>query len=141
LWVYRELLFELRPDLIVETGTTDGGSALYLASICDLLGRRRVITIDVLADEHPAHPRAKYLVGSSTDPVIVDVVRREAASAGTVFVVLDANHTEAHVLDELRAYAPSSRTRAMSSSRTRTSTAIPCCRSSARDSLRPWTIS
>jgi cephalosporin hydroxylase len=106
LWVYQELLFELRPDLIIETGTADGGSALYLASICDLLGRGRVITIDVLADERPTHPRVQYLVGSSTDPVIVDVVRGEAAGSGTVFVVLDSDHTEAHVLDELRAYAP-----------------------------------
>ncbi len=47
LWIYQEILHETRPDLIIETGTNDGGSALYLASVCDLLGTGKVLSIDV----------------------------------------------------------------------------------------------
>ncbi|HZQ97896.1 MAG TPA: CmcI family methyltransferase, partial [Chloroflexota bacterium] len=55
LWVYQELLHELRPDLIVETGTAYGGSALYLAHMCDLLGQGEVVTVD--AAQHPDRPK------------------------------------------------------------------------------------
>ena len=68
LWVYQEILVETRPDLIVETGTYLGGSARFLASVCDELGYGRIVTIDVL--EHPGRPRHRritYVNGSSTD--------------------------------------------------------------------------
>src|SRR4051812_3045204 len=66
LWIYQELLHLLRPDLIIETGTLHGGSALFLCPICDLLGQGGVVTIDInLPSEAPRHPRLTYLTGSS----------------------------------------------------------------------------
>jgi cephalosporin hydroxylase len=106
LWIYQELLVELRPDLVVETGTADGGSALYLASICDLIQHGRVLTIDVREAERPAHPRIAYMLGSSTERETVERVRHEAENASAVLAILDSDHAAEHVLAELRAYAP-----------------------------------
>ena len=107
LWIYQELLHELKPDLIVETGTAFGGSALYFASLCDLLGHGRVLTIDVQPQEGwPEHPRVEYFSGSSVAPKTLEHVRRAAESARTVLVVLDSDHRKEHVLEELRLYAP-----------------------------------
>jgi len=119
LWKYQELLYELRPDVIIETGTQLGGSAYYFASLCDLLGKGRVITIDVdtvedsLAKEHnavgmarPEHPRISYLRGSSTSDDVVHRVKESIQPGETVFVVLDSDHKKKHVLGELRAFAP-----------------------------------
>jgi cephalosporin hydroxylase len=106
LWVYQELLHESRPGLIVETGTADGGSALYLANVCDQLEHGHVITVDVEERERPAHPRIRYLHGSSTDPQVVEQVRLTAAGAATVMVILDSDHAAGHVTAELDAYAP-----------------------------------
>jgi len=109
LWIYQEILNETRPDLIVETGTNYGGSALYMASMCDLLGTGRVLTVDIKAEgpsgTRPEHPRIRYLTGSSTDPEVVDEVKREAEGAERVMVVLDSDHSEAHVSAELAVYA------------------------------------
>jgi cephalosporin hydroxylase len=108
LWVFQEILFETQPDVIVETGTYRGGSALYLASICDLLGVGEVISIDVepIRDDYPHHPRITYLGGrSSTDPDVVDEVRGRV-SGRRAMVLLDSDHSQAHVEAELRAYAP-----------------------------------
>jgi len=69
LWVYQELLNELGPDLIVETGTAHGGSALYLASLCEVVGRGEVVSVDIGEwPNRPSHPRLTYLTASSTDP-------------------------------------------------------------------------
>ena len=108
LWVYQEIIVEQRPELIVETGTYRGGSAFYLASICDLVGVGEVVSIDVepLRDDYPAHPRITYLGGkSSTDPDVVAQVRGRAKGK-RVLVVLDSDHSQAHVEAELAAYAP-----------------------------------
>ncbi len=106
LWQYQELLHELRPDLIVECGTAFGGSALYLATICDALDHGRVVTIDIVAqDDLPEHPRIRYVSGSSVDSEVLDLVRAEAEGEQTVLVVLDSDHSRDHVLAECRAYA------------------------------------
>ena len=106
MWIYQEILTELRPRLVVETGTYHGGSAHYLASILDLLGGGRVVTIDVQRlPGRPEHPRIDYLLGSSVDPAIVERVGALAAAGGPVLVVLDSDHARDHVLAELRAYA------------------------------------
>jgi cephalosporin hydroxylase len=105
LWIYQEILHQVRPDVIVETGTYRGGSALYLAGICDLLDHGRVITIDVtLADALPVHPRVTFLHGSS----VGDAIWRELASriqpGERVLVILDSDHSRHHVLAELERY-------------------------------------
>jgi cephalosporin hydroxylase len=107
LWVYQELMFEVKPSVIVECGTYDGGSAAFLASICDLLKRGRIITIDIeLREGRPKHRRVKYFLGSSTAPETVDFVRREIRPRDTVLVILDSDHRRDHVLEEMRLYAP-----------------------------------
>jgi cephalosporin hydroxylase len=107
LWIYQELLWRTRPDVIVETGTFMGGSALFLASMCDLIGTGRVITVDIEdRPNRPSHPRISYLAGSSIDPEVLARVRSEIAVGETVMVVLDSDHTKEHVLAELHAYAP-----------------------------------
>jgi len=108
LWVYQELMADTRPELIVETGTWRGGSAHYLASICDLLGEGEIVSIDVapMRDDYPQHPRITYLAGrSSTDPDVLAEVR-ERADGRRMLVILDSDHSQAHVEAELAAYAP-----------------------------------
>jgi cephalosporin hydroxylase len=104
MWMYQEILTETKPDLIVECGTAFGGSSLFLASLLDLLGRGEVVTIDIEARPgQPSHPRIRRLIGSSIDPGIVDEVRRRAAGRRTM-VILDSDHSAAHVGAELEAY-------------------------------------
>jgi cephalosporin hydroxylase len=106
LWVYQEILNETRPDLILETGTAHGGSALYLASVCDLLGRGEVVTVDISPVEgRPQHDRITYLTGSSTADEVVGEVERLATDHERVLVILDSDHSRDHVLDELRIYS------------------------------------
>jgi cephalosporin hydroxylase len=105
LWVYQEILFETRPDVIIETGTFRGGSALYLATICDALDNGRIISVDrEIRDDLPTHARIEYLAGSSTDGATVDEVRSRIAEGERVMVLLDSDHSRDHVLAELRAY-------------------------------------
>ena len=107
LWVYQELLHELRPAMIVETGTADGGSALFLASICDLLGQGSIVSVDIEAKPgRPEHDRVTYLTGSSTAPEIRQQVEELVGDHTPVLVILDSNHARDHVLEELRVYAP-----------------------------------
>lgn len=105
LWIYQEILWDKRPDLILEAGTAHGGSALYLATILDAIGAGRVITVDVRDRDRPPppHPRIAYLRGRSTDPEILEAMRPAAEAA---MVILDSGHHKDHVLDELRSYAP-----------------------------------
>jgi len=107
LWAYQEILAETTPDLIVETGTYVGGSAHFLAVMCDLVGRGSIVTIDV--DKHggrPRHRRITYIHGSSVDDGVAERVRRRARRARRVMVVLDSDHSREHVLRELELYAP-----------------------------------
>jgi cephalosporin hydroxylase len=106
LWVYQEIICETKPDLIIETGTAHGGSALYLASICDLVNRGRIVTIDIreLADR-PSHERIKYLQGSSTSAEIVAEVKNLISPGDRVMVILDSDHQAQHVQQELNIYS------------------------------------
>jgi cephalosporin hydroxylase len=108
LWIYQEIMFETKPELVVETGTYRGGSAFFLATMCDVLGAGEVVSIDIepLRDDYPEHPRITYLGGrSSTDPGVLEEVRTRAAG-GRTLVVLDSDHSQEHVEAELEAYAP-----------------------------------
>ncbi len=103
-WVYQEILHELRPDLIIETGTDLGGSALLFACICDLIGNGRIVTIDVRDVARIDHPRITRLLGDATSPEILARVRELTAGARSVMVVLDSDHRAVHVERELRSY-------------------------------------
>jgi len=106
LWIYQEIIYELKPDVIIETGTADGGSALFFASLFDLLGKGRILTIDLQEKKSwPKHERITYLVGSSVSDRIVEEVRRSTADADRVMVVLDSDHSMKHVLEELQLYS------------------------------------
>lgn len=105
LWIYQEIISELKPDLIIETGTFDGGSAFYLASLCDMLGTGEIITVDIEdVPGRPTHPRITYVIGSSVGDEAVEQVAAKAEGKQTVLVFLDSDHTEQHVLAELRRY-------------------------------------
>lgn len=105
LWIYQEIIFEIKPDVIIECGTLKGGSALFLASMCDLINHGKVITIDTKdAKRLPQHKRIKYLVGSSTSKEIVEKVKSLVGKNDKVLVLLDSNHSKQHVLNELRIY-------------------------------------
>ena len=109
----QEILWRVQPDLIIETGIAHGGSLIYYASLCQLVGRGEVLGIDIdirahnraAIEAHPMAHRIRMIQGSSTDPAVVDQVRA-AAQGKRVLVVLDSNHSHAHVLAELEAYAP-----------------------------------
>jgi cephalosporin hydroxylase len=103
-WIYQELIHEQQPDLIIETGTDRGGSALFLASMCDLVGNGRVISIDIRAAAAIHHPRVTLVIGDSTSNTVLDRVRKEASQARQTMVILDSDHSAAHVMRELRAY-------------------------------------
>ena len=105
LWVYQEILYEIKPEIIVECGTYRGGSALYLASMCDLLDHGEVITIDILERKNrPQHKRIEYLLGSSTSPEVVAKVKARIQGKSPVLVILDSDHKKEHVLNELNIY-------------------------------------
>jgi cephalosporin hydroxylase len=105
LWIYQELITRVRPDVIFEMGTHKGGSAFYMASICDLLDNGRIVTVDIRdKTDRPEHPRITYLTGSSTSPEIISRITEEAS--GNVMVILDSYHSRTHVLEELEAYGP-----------------------------------
>lgn len=110
----QEVIYATRPDVIVETGVAHGGSLIYYASLCRAMGQGRVIGIDVeirphnrrAIEQHPLASMITLVEGGSTDPAIVDRVRREVGAAGAVLVLLDSNHSRAHVRAELEVYAP-----------------------------------
>lgn len=108
LWIYQEIFFAVEPDVIIECGTNKGGSACFMGSLCDLIGKGKIVTIDVvdIKQGHPTHPRTTYLIGNSTSESIVRQVREFVGAAETVLVVLDSDHSRDHVLKELGCYAP-----------------------------------
>jgi cephalosporin hydroxylase len=107
LWTIQETIVELKPALLIESGSNRGGSSMFYAHLLDLLGEGRIISIDIQKMHERSHPRVTFLIGSSTAPEIVERVRNAAQEAGgPVMVILDSDHSEAHVARELEAYAP-----------------------------------
>ncbi len=116
----QELIWKLRPQVIVETGVARGGSLIFYASMLELVAictgepAGKVIGIDIdirqpnreAIEAHPMARRIELVQGSSIDPAIVGQVRQLVGEADRVLVCLDSNHTHEHVLEELRAYAP-----------------------------------
>lgn len=106
LWVYQEIIYSLRPDLIIEIGSFMGGSALFMASILDLIGSGRVISVDIQdRSGRPKHSRIEYIIGNSIEPATVAKVRSKMVSGEKVLVILDSNHFKDHVLAEMWAYS------------------------------------
>jgi cephalosporin hydroxylase len=111
----QELIWSVKPDLIIETGVAHGGSLILSASILQLIGGSgRVLGVDidirahnrVEIENHPLSNRITLLQGSSIDPEIVQKVRDFAKGCSKVMVFLDSNHTHDHVAKELEAYSP-----------------------------------
>ncbi|MBL0160106.1 MAG: class I SAM-dependent methyltransferase [Bryobacterales bacterium] len=104
-WVFQEIIFEAKPDVLVETGTYKGGSSFYYASVMDLQNRGRILTVDIenYAGK-PQHPRVQFFLGSSTSPEILDRLRAAIEPGEKVMVTLDSDHHAEHVADELRLY-------------------------------------
>ena len=117
---FQEMIWEVKPDLIIETGIAHGGSLIFSASMLALLEtfglveNPLVIGIDIevrphnrsAIEQHPAARWIKMIEASSTDLAVIDEVASLSNGKKRVMVFLDSNHTHAHVLSELRAYAP-----------------------------------
>jgi len=110
----QEIIYSIKPDVIIETGIAHGGSLIFYASLCKAMEKGRVIGVDIeirshnrkAIELHPLFPLITLIEGSSIDPLIVDKVKREVRPAEKVLVLLDSCHTKDHVLAELNAYAP-----------------------------------
>jgi len=108
----QEVIWQVKPDVIIETGIAHGGSLIYNASLCKAMGKGRVIGVDIEIRPHnreaiEAHPMSELITmieGSSTAPEIVSQVKSLLNPGETVLVILDSNHTKQHVADELEAY-------------------------------------
>lgn len=110
----QELIWEVRPTVIVETGVAHGGSAVFYASMLRMLGGGRVIAIDIeirppnraALEKHPFSQDIHLIERSSTAPETLSEVQALLLPEDRVLVVLDSNHSRAHVAEELRLYAP-----------------------------------
>jgi cephalosporin hydroxylase len=109
-WVMQEIISETRPDVIVETGTAKGGTALFYATILEQLKGGRIITVDI--DDHdpkvlefaPWRERVQFIKGSSVSPEVFDHIKNQV-DGRKVLVTLDSEHTKEHVLKELELYS------------------------------------
>jgi cephalosporin hydroxylase len=106
LWIYQEILWETKPDVIIECGTFHGGSTLYYAKLFDMMGTGgQIITIDVDAmPDMPVHERITYLYGSSTSQEILGKVQELIKGKEKIMIILDSDHSKDHVLKELEMY-------------------------------------
>ena len=112
--VIQELLWELQPDVVIETGVAHGGSLVLSASILELIGKGKVIGVDIeirphnraALDAHRLRHRIELIEGSSVAAETLEHARASVGEAQTVVVFLDSNHSREHVLKEMELYAP-----------------------------------
>ncbi|HEX3694636.1 MAG TPA: CmcI family methyltransferase [Polyangia bacterium] len=110
----QEVIYRLRPDVLIETGVAHGGSLVFYASLFKAMGRGRVVDVDIeirphnrqAIEAHELKPFITLIEGSSIDSGIIEQVKTLVKPGETVLVVLDSNHTKAHVAGELSACAP-----------------------------------
>lgn len=110
----QEVIWSVKPDVIIETGVAHGGSLIFYASLFKALGKGRVVGVDIeirphnrkAIEEHALASSITLIEGSSTDAGIVARVREQIRPGEKVLVILDSNHSKAHVAAELVAYAP-----------------------------------
>lgn len=111
--VMQEILYRIKPDLIIETGVARGGSLIFYSSILELIGKGTVVGVDIeirkhnreAIESHPMSKRIKLIEGSSIDPKIIVQVEKEAKDKKIIMVCLDSKHTHDHVLEELKLYS------------------------------------
>lgn len=109
----QEAIFQIKPDVIIETGVAHGGSLIFYSSLCKAMDKGRVIGIDIeirphnrsAIEAHPLNDRITLIEGSSTSPDIVKKVNSLLRPEDVVLVILDSNHTYDHVMEELKAYS------------------------------------
>jgi len=112
LWIYQEILFEVKPDIIIESGTAYGGSALFLAHLCDILGKGHIISIDIRSKKNlPQHKRITYMIGNSISIEVAEAVEKivsqikDSGNSNLItMVILDSDHSKKHVLQEMNFY-------------------------------------
>jgi len=110
----QEVIHRVRPDVIIETGVARGGSTVFYASLFEVLGRGRLISVDIeirphnrkALEEHPLKKRITLIERSSIAPETLQEVRRLIAPEEKVMVILDSNHSRDHVYKELELYGP-----------------------------------
>jgi len=110
----QEVIWKTKPDIIIETGVARGGSLIFMASILEIIGKGKVIGVDIDIRQHnresiEAHPLSKRInlvEGGSVDTDILAEVRSHIRKDSKVMVVLDSDHSRSHVLNECRAYGP-----------------------------------
>lgn len=108
--IIQEVIYETKPEIIIETGTGRGGSALFYASILQLIGKGEVLTIDIeykrSSDYHNlfVNRRVTQIIGQSTHSSIIERARKFSSNKSTM-VILDSFHSEEYVLEELNLYA------------------------------------
>ena len=110
----QEIIWNIKPDLIIETGIARGGSIIYYASLLELIGKGEVIGVDIdirshnrkAIENHPMYKRITMIQGSSIDESIVGQVKKHTVGKEKILVILDSNHTHSHVRKELDLYAP-----------------------------------
>lgn len=110
----QEIIWDVKPDLIIETGIAHGGSLVFYASMLELIGNGEVLGIDIdirshnkkAIEEHPMFKRINMLEGSSVTQEMVERVKPFTVGKEKILVCLDSNHTHQHVLDELNFYSP-----------------------------------
>jgi cephalosporin hydroxylase len=103
-WIYQELICEIKPDIIIETGSGVGGSSEFLADMCTLSGSGRVITVDI-NEIKVRHSKVTQILGSSIEPSTVKKVEEEIGEGDNkILVILDSDHSYDHVLAEIEAY-------------------------------------
>jgi cephalosporin hydroxylase len=108
----QEVIYRTKPDVIVETGVAHGGSLIFYATLCAAMGSGRVVGVDIEIRRHnraaiEQHELARFITlveGDSAAPAVVDRVRTQIKPEESVLVILDSNHTKAHVARELEAY-------------------------------------
>lgn len=107
MWIYQEIIWKTKPTLIIETGAYAGGSAFFMADVLNQLGEGRVLSIELSTRiELPEHDRIDWLIGASSTSDRVMRIVRDRAEGQRVMVVLDSDHAQKHVLEEMRLYAP-----------------------------------
>ena len=107
LWIYQEIIYQSRPDLIIEIGNLNGGSALALAHMCDVINVGRILGVDINHAPIPprarAHPRIQFITGDAC--AVIDQVRQVVQKDEKVMVIEDSSHTYQNTLNVLRTYS------------------------------------